>query len=295
MPDTNIAQEILRITTARNTIRNKVVNLFGNNHTTDDITALASVIDGIVNQGAVSAQVQEGQTYTIPAGYHNGSGVVAGASGGGNYDLQTKTVTPTKAQQNVTPDAGKYGLSAVTVEAIPAAYQDVTSVTAQASQVLATKVFVDSSGSNVAGTMPNNGAVSQTISITSPSYTVPSGYHSGSGVVSIVPEEKSAIPSAASQEIIPTSGKVLSKVIVGAIPSPYYDVSGVTATVDQVVAGASFITSSGELIGGTMTNNGAISGTIDGLTMTSYAIASGFTSGGSVALTSDIETALAAI
>ena len=44
-----------------------------------------------------------------------------------------------------------------------------------------------------------------------------------------------------------------------------------------------------------MTNNGTISGTINGLTVTSYAIPSGYASGGSVALTSDIENALAAI
>ena len=44
-----------------------------------------------------------------------------------------------------------------------------------------------------------------------------------------------------------------------------------------------------------MTNNGAISGTIDGLTTTSYSISSGYTSGGTVSLTSDIENALAAI
>lgn len=295
MADTNIAQEISRITTARNTIRNKIVNLFGNNYTSADITALASVIDGIVNQGAVSAQVQEGQTYTIPAGYHNGSGVVAGVSGGGNYELQTKNVTPTKAQQNITPDDGKYGLSAVTVEAIPSAYQDVTSVTAEANQVLATKIFVNANGNIVTGTMVNNGAVSQVVSVASPSYTVPSGYHSGSGVVSIITETKEVTPSSASQDIVPTSGKVLSKVTVGAIPAPYYDVSGVTAAASQVLADTYYVTSSGVLTEGTMANNGAISGTFDGLTVLSYTVPSGYTSGGTVTLTSDIENALASI
>lgn len=44
-----------------------------------------------------------------------------------------------------------------------------------------------------------------------------------------------------------------------------------------------------------MANNGAVSKTIDGLTATSVAIAAGYTSGGTVKLTDDIETALAAI
>ena len=44
-----------------------------------------------------------------------------------------------------------------------------------------------------------------------------------------------------------------------------------------------------------MTNNGAITATIDGLTVTSYSVPAGYTSGGTVSLTDDIEQALAAI
>ena len=51
----------------------------------------------------------------------------------------------------------------------------------------------------------------------------------------------------------------------------------------------------GAKVTGTMANNGAISKTIDGLNVTSYTVPAGYTSGGSVALTNDIETALAAI
>ena len=397
------SSEITRLQTARNTIRTKMVAL-GLGSSTDLLDDLATEIDGIVNRGAVSAEVQEGASYTIPAGYHNGSGTVSGVSGGGNYTLQTKTVTPTTSQQNVTPDEGKYGLSAVTVEAIPSNYKDVSSTTAAAADVLATKVFIASDGTTTTGTMTNNGAVSKTLDATTDnqSYTVPSGYHNGSGSVSITLETKSATPSTSSQDITPTNGKVLSKVTVGAIPAQYGDTTNDDATAAHILSGkkahsissgsavaltgsmsnngtvtkvldattdnqsqsiaegyhsgsgsvsivleeksATPSTSSQDItptngkvlskvtvgaipakygdttgddaiaanllygkyahtivngtatqIEGTMANNGAISATIDGLTTTSYSVSAGYTSGGTVSLTNDIETALAAI
>lgn len=395
------ASEITRLQTARNTIRNKMVNL-GLGTSTDLLDDLAEEIDGIVNRGAVTATVQEGDTYTIAAGYHNGSGTVSGVSGGGNYQLQAKEETPTKSVINVAPDNGYYGLSGVKINPIPEAYQDVSSVTAGAGDVLATKVIVTANGTVTAGTMTNNGAVSKTLdattgnqsytvpsgyhngsgtvsitleqksvtpsasaqtvtptngkvlssvsvasipavwgnttgddatadqilsgkkahsisngaavaltgsmtnngsvsatlSVSTTSYTVPAGYHNGSGKVSIVLEEKSATPTTSSQNITPTSGKVLSKVTVGAIPAKYGDTTGDTAIADYILSGYKAHTISGGSavqITGSMTNNSAISATIDGLVTTSYSVPAGYTTGGTVSLTNDIETALAAI
>lgn len=386
------ATEITRLQTARNTIRDKAVEL-GIAASTAKLDALATAIEGIENRGAVSAQVQEGNTYTIPKGYHNGSGTVSGVAGGGNYTLQSKSVTPTKNQQNVTPDSGFYGLSDVTVGAIPEAYQNVSSVDATAADVLANKVIVTSDGTVTTGTMPNNGAVNATLNTTTTSYTVPKGYHSGTGKVSITTETKSATPTKSAQTISASSGKVLSSVSVAAIPanyidttdataaageildgktayvnnvlvegtmpnlgakfqaldtyttkytipagyhngkgevgialsvkevtptknkivvSPmtgkvlqevtvnpipaaYQDVTGVTATAAQVLDGAYFVTSAGTKTEGTMANNGAVNKSIDGLTTTSATIPAGYTSGGTVTLTSAIEDALAAI
>lgn len=290
----SIATQITRLQTARNTIRTKLVAL-GLVQSTANLDDCADAIEGIENRGAVSASVQEGATYTIPKGYHNGSGTVSGVSGGGNYTLQSKTVTPTKSQQSVTPDDGNYGLSDVTVEAIPSNFQDVTPVTAGASDVLANKVIVDATGKSVAGTMPNNGAVTQTLNTTTTSYTVPKGYHNGSGKVSITPETKTVTPSKSVQNVAPSTGKVLSKVTVNAIPAAYQDVTGVTAVAAHVLDGDFFVDKTGAKVEGTMPNNGAVSGSIDGLTVTSFSVPAGYTSGGAVSLTDDIETALSEI
>ena len=216
------ATEISRLTAARNTIRDKLIEL-GLATSTAKLDALATAVDNIVNRGAVSAQVQEGDTYTIPAGYHNGSGTVSGVSGGGNYTLQSKNVTPTKSQQSVTPDTGYYGLSDVTVAAIPEAYQNVSGVTASAGDVLSGKVIVTSNGTVTAGTMTNNGAVNKILDATSGNqeYTVPAGYHTGAGKVKIALETKDVTATEASQTITPTSGKVIGTVNVSAIPSSY--------------------------------------------------------------------------
>lgn len=287
------ATEITRIQTARNTIRTKMVEL-GLATSTAKLDALATAVEGIENKGAVNAQVQEGSTYTIPKGYHNGSGVVSGVAGGGNYTLQEKSVTPTKAQQSVTPDSGYYGLSGVTVAAIPSNYNDTSAVTAGAADVLANKVIVNADGETVTGTMPNNGAVAKTLDTTTTSYTIAKGYHPGTGKVSISTETKTATPTKASQTIKPSTGKVLSQVTVEPIPAEYITTTDATAAAADILDGKTAYVA-GEKVEGTMANNGAVSSTMDGLTQTSVTIPAGYTSGGTVSLTSDIEEALAAI
>ena len=289
MAKTTIAEQITRLTNDRNTIRNKMID-FGLAESTANLDALATAVDGIANCGAVSAQVQEGDTYTIPKGYHNGSGTVSGVAGGGNYKLQSKSVTPTKSQQNVTPDAGFFGLSDVTVAAIPAAYQDVSSVTAVAGDVLANKIIVTADGSVTTGTMPNNGAVSQKLDTATTSYTVPAGYHNGSGTVRITTETKSATPSKEQQTVTPTEGSVLSSVTVKAIPAEYADTSDATATAAQILTGQTAYVD-GEKVTGTMPNNSPAATVLDTETA-SYTIPAGYHNGtGSVSLSLETKSA----
>ena len=212
----SIQNQIIRIQTARNAIRDTLVN-FGLVENTSNIADCATAITNIENQGSVSATVTEGETYTIPRGYHNGSGTVSGIKGGGNYTLQSKVATPTKSQQSITPDSGYYGLSDVTVKAIPENYQAVSSVTATAEDGLANKIIVTSdgkvtgnslasqtsataiasdillsktawvNGSKLTGTMANNGTINKTIiglTETQSSVTIPKGY-TAEGTVSL--------------------------------------------------------------------------------------------------------------
>ena len=276
-----IETKYLRIANARDTIRAKLVEL-GIAESSMHLDALAAIVADIINQGAVSVQIKEGQTYTIPKGWHNGSGTVSGVAGGGGYTLEpTKTVTPTKSQQNVTPSDGFYGLEGVTVLPIPAIYQDVSPVTAAAEDVLTGKIIVLANGTTAAGTMPDNGAVSVVLDATTVTYTVPKGKHSGTGKVSIVLEEKTVTPTKSAQVITPTAGKVMSKVTVGAIPGEYIITSDATAAAGDILAGETAY-AGGVKVTGTMPNNGAISGTMNGIDSPEVSVAAGYTSGGKV-------------
>ena len=101
------------------------------------------------NNGAVSGTISTvAGTYTVPQGYHDGSGTVAissteqdkiipgniksgtvilgvtGTYSGEAITSQSKTVSPTFTQQTIQPDNGYDYLSAVTVNAIAATYTD---------------------------------------------------------------------------------------------------------------------------------------------------------------------------
>lgn len=141
---------------------------------------------------------------------------------------------------------------------------DTSDDTATVSEILATKT-AHARGAALTGTMANNGGVTGTISTKAGQYTIPQGYHDGSGKVSISSTEqakiiagniksgivilgvtgtyggesvtaqaKTATPSFSSQTITPDSGyDYLSQVTVSAIPVTYADNSagGKTVTI----------------------------------------------------------------
>lgn len=126
---------------------------------------------------------------------------------------------------------------------------DTSDATVQVAEILATKTAY-ANGAKLTGTMPNNGAVTGAITTKTQQYTVPQGYHDGSGKVSISSTEqakiiatniksgvnilgvtgsysgegataqaKTATPSKTAQTILPDTGyDYLSQVTVAAIP-----------------------------------------------------------------------------
>jgi hypothetical protein len=100
----------------------------------------------MANNGAVSQALDCGDDYPIPAGYHNGSGVI--------------TANSLASQTGV--DSGK---TAAAADQILTGYQ----------------AWVN--GVKVSGNMANNGAVSPSALNCDGEYTIPAGYHNGSGKV----------------------------------------------------------------------------------------------------------------
>lgn len=109
---------------------------------------------------------------------------------GGNVliDLTSDTVTADKVLYGYTFH-GKDGAAATGTLTYDA---DTSDANATAAEILLTKTaYVN--GIKLTGTMPNNGAVTGTISTKAQQYTVPQGYHDGSGKVSISSTEQAKI------------------------------------------------------------------------------------------------------
>ena len=129
--------------------------------TQDATVAVAEILEGktayargtkltgtMPNKGAISGTIATKEAYTIPMGFHDGSGTVSidatesakivagnikrgitilgveGTYGGEAAKVQTKSVTPTMSVQTVLPDEGFDYLSQVEVAAIPVNYSD---------------------------------------------------------------------------------------------------------------------------------------------------------------------------
>lgn len=103
-------------------------------------------------------------------------------------DLTSDTIEPSDLAYGVTA----HDKSGASITGTNTNDSDTTNDTAAVSEILATKT-AHARGSQLTGTMPNNGSVAGTISTVAGEYTVPQGYHDGSGKVSIDSTEQSKI------------------------------------------------------------------------------------------------------
>lgn len=176
-------------------------------------------------------------------------------------DLTADTVTADKLAEGITAH-DKSGAPIVGTNTFDVDSQDATAAVAE---VLKGKTFY-ARGAKMTGTMPNNGAVAGVITTKTGKYTIPMGFHDGSGTCAIdvteqakiiesniregvtilgvlgtmsssegiKPQAKTVTPTFSQQTVLPDSDyNCLSQVTVNAIPTIYVDnaAGGQTLTV----------------------------------------------------------------
>lgn len=177
------------------------------------------------NQGAVSHTLtNQGASYTIPKGYHNGNGVV-------NANITNLIAANIKAGVTVGGVLGTFTSDA----------------TATASQILSGYTAY-SNGSKITGTMTNRGAWNGTITLTSSTsgtVTIPSGFHNGSGKVTATASDADLIASniRSGKNILGVTGTLI-------------EATG-NANTGDVLSGKTFSKAGSAGLTGTMSNHGA--------------------------------------
>lgn len=256
-----VAGQLERIEDSKIVIVGKAneLGLLDSNDTNWTIDDAAKAVHGIKLFNANKSM--ETNTLALEEGYYKGVTITLG-NVSEYYVLEEKTVTPSKAVQEVQPSDGKYGLSKVTVAPIPQAYQDVTEVTATADKVLVGSKFVAANGTVVDGAMANHNDLPATVTVSPTAITsdggflIEEGYHPGTTRVSIgLQDTVTVTPSESSQSVSYNESAFLSSVTVAPIPAKYKDTTQTSLTSgSQLVEGVTAYASDGTKVTGTIAN-----------------------------------------
>lgn len=128
----------------------------------------------------------ENTSHTIPEGYHTGEGRV-------KVVPVEVSANPSEEGTVIYAQSGEV-ISQVTVLPIPDRYKDVSDTTLTQNYALEGYAFYDSEGVLTAGSMVNRrGTSGQIDGINVKKYTIPHGYHDGSGSVTLTDDIENAL------------------------------------------------------------------------------------------------------
>lgn len=220
----------------------------GNGYYKDNVT---KTLDHAVLQENVEYQIGTDGKISLEIDV-NKSGYIAKGPISGTIQLAATggdTIIPEK-RQKLAVNKETYVTGDIYVAPIPDKYQDITVVTATADHVLKGHQIVGKDGTIVGGNITIQESPNVVLDTNKGQYTIDSGYYTG-GTIQIQTEAKSATLQQGEQTISPTSGHVLSEVIVPGVET--YLENKVNVTADQVVSGAHFVDAGGTERTGTMT------------------------------------------
>ena len=184
------------------------------------------LIGTMPNNGKINKTLDAtSNSYMIPIGYHDGTGKVSVVT-------ETKTVELSTEVQTIRATEGKL-IESFTVPAITG--------TASTADVKAGQTFSSASGVNVAGTMPVITSGKNYIPETG-EYTIPKGYHNGTGIVAVQDKTLNLELSTSSK----TYTGIYTSVVIPAI-------SG-NANISDVIKGKTFCSANGIDLEGTIEN-----------------------------------------
>ena len=201
------------------------------------------------NKGLFSKTLSPGTTSVSGAkGYYSGVDVTVATT--------TKTVTPTKSQQDVSSYVGF--LSSVTVEPIPDEYIDTSDADAAAANILKDKTaYVD--GEKITGSMLERGYY--TVTLTPSQTSVGSGAGHYDSVQAMAYTTTRTVTPTKSEQTITGGSSFLTSVTVDPIPDEYIDTGDADATAAHILSGYTAYVD-GTKITGAMPNRNRISTTL---------------------------------